>query len=250
MILQEAARQFEPRHDPSSSLGHVKDLSIDDHPAVALLVMLRNLLNGILALGLALLLRLCRGELLLLELRGSSITLLGWLALGGGGLALLMGVRLQVARAVRPRELEVDILRPWVHADTSLEQVVADRGESVGSALVGEVGEEVLACRVTGDTTKDDAAAACQLRFTVGCGSLQQGRTSETVRAVHTTGELSAGKDTRDGLAVGVVDGRVRANLETAHRVVQHRCLWMSGLLRGTLEKGSPSRRRGIRRPS
>lgn len=51
---------------------------------------------------------------------------------------------------------------------------------------------------------------------------IQEGRTTETVGSVNTTGELSAREDTWDRLVRLVVDSGVGADLQTSHCVVQN----------------------------
>ena len=81
-------------------VGDVKDLAVDDNPAVVLLVVFTNLFYGVLALSLTLGLGLGWGELLLLELSGSAVSLLRGCTLSrrvlGLRLRLGLGLRLRV----------------------------------------------------------------------------------------------------------------------------------------------------------
>lgn len=111
--------------------------------------MLGDLLHGVLALGLTLLLGLWVGVSLSLKLSSGPVALLGGRALGrrglGGSATTSCGSRDARARAsgcrstISPRELEVDVLGRWVDSDSGLEQVVGNGSDSVGGSLVGQL---------------------------------------------------------------------------------------------------------------
>ena len=164
-------------------VGEVKDDTLDDNPKVLLLVVLGNLLHGVLLVG-----------------DGES---LGVLLLGGSGGSVLLGslsAGSSLSTLTAPLDGDLAGLR-----GIDVESDLTKTGST--SVALKSLLEEVVAGGVTGDTAVDNAA--------------KEGRTTEAVGTVDTTGKLTAGVETLKGLLLLVEDLGLVVDLDTTHGEVE-----------------------------
>lgn len=175
-------------------VGEVHDDTLDNNPEILLLVVLGNLLKSELLVG--------DGESLGVGLGGGSSSLLG------RGTSLSTGSR---ESSLLTTPLDRDL------AGSGRIDVEGDLAET-GSANIAleSLLEVVVGSRVTGNTAVDDAA--------------KEGRTTKTVGTVDTTGKLTAGEETLEGLALLVENLGLVVDLDTTHGEVEN------GLHQGDVE--------------
>lgn len=180
-------------------VGHVQHAALDDNPEVVLLVVLGDFLHR---------------ELLLGDLPLGEVGGLGLLLGGSGGISRgsssSRGVSTRghggtaASSASGATPLDGDLAGGCgVDVQRDLAQTVLGGRSTAGDQLL----EQVLAGAVTSHTTVDDTA--------------QQGRTTQTVGAVDTTGQLTARVETLEGLVLRVEDLGVFVDLNTTHGEVQ-----------------------------
>lgn len=171
-------------------VGEVHDDTLDNNPQVALGVVLGNLVHGVLLLG--------DGELLGGGLggRGSGGSSAGSRSASSGNLGLA-----RRGTAVGPLDSQL-AGRRGVEVQGDLAQTGSTRSLALESLL-----EEVAAGSVTGNTAVDNTA--------------QQRRATKTVGTVDTTSQLTAGKETLEGLLLLVEDLGLVVDLDTTHGEVE-----------------------------
>lgn len=101
--------------------------------------------------------------------------------------------------------------------------MIGDGVDSVGGSFVRKLREHVGRGRVSGHSTKYDTAASLSAEVLRKIeNSLQEGRSTESVGAVNTTGELTTGEQSGDCFLVRIVHSRVRTDFKTTHGVVKN----------------------------
>lgn len=179
-------------------VGEVEHYPLDDDPKIILRVVFSNFLHG----------KLLRGNL---ESFGALTRLLGPTSGGGrsgggrrGRLLLLGGGDGgDTGAGSAPVDRDLAGLR-GVDMEGDLAQPLGGARRSTAKHLL----EEVVARRVTGDTAVDYTA--------------KEGRTTKTVGAVDTTGNLTAGEEAVEGLALLVEDLGLVVDLNATHGEVEN----------------------------
>lgn len=171
-------------------VGEIEDDTLDNDPEVLLGVVLGDFLHGVLSLR--------DGE-------GRGIRLGGG-CLGAGGRGSEGSESREVSAGSGTAPFDRDLAGGvGVDVERDLTETLGGGG---GGAVGDELLEEVLGGRVTSDTAVDDTA--------------EEGGTAETVGAVDTAGEFTAGVEAVEGLLFAVEDLGVLVDLDSTHGEVEN----------------------------